>query len=215
MAGASSDAIIFIWGVGDGRLLRKIANAHGVLAGQSAQSRTEFRGGDARRAADHVGRADHEAARGDASSSTAPRTCTMSEVRFWDIETGERIADYHGDEDYGFGYGALSRDGRRVAVADFSRLRILDAATGRPSERSNCPARGASGPRSRPMGRSSPCRSTTPSGSSRFRPGGGCTTTRARPSAMSSRRRGRHRAIGSSPAMTTGSCGSGTPRPAS
>ena len=55
----------------------------------------------------------------------------MSEVRFWDIATGERIADYHGDEDYGFGYGALSRDGRRVAVADFSRLRILDAATGR------------------------------------------------------------------------------------
>ncbi len=54
----------------------------------------------------------------------------MSEVRFWDIETGERVADYHGDDDYGFGYGALSRDGRHVAVGDFSRLRILDAATG-------------------------------------------------------------------------------------
>ena len=34
----------------------------------------------------------------------------MSEVRFWDIENGERIADYHGDDDYGFGYGALSRE---------------------------------------------------------------------------------------------------------
>ncbi len=54
----------------------------------------------------------------------------MSEVRFWDVASGERIADYHGDEDYGFGYGALSRDGRRVAVADHNRLRILDAATG-------------------------------------------------------------------------------------
>ena len=54
----------------------------------------------------------------------------MSEVRFWDIETGERVADFHGDEDFGFGFGALSRDGRRVAVADFGRLRILDAATG-------------------------------------------------------------------------------------
>ena len=59
-----------------------------------------------------------------------PKSVTMSEVRFWDIATGERVADYHGDEDYGFGYGALSGDGRRVAVGDFSLLRILDAATG-------------------------------------------------------------------------------------
>ena len=58
------------------------------------------------------------------------KNVTMSEVRFWDIETGERVADYRGDDDYGFGYGALSHDGRRAAVADFSRLRILDAATG-------------------------------------------------------------------------------------
>jgi WD40 repeat protein len=52
-------------------------------------------------------------------------------VRFWDIETGQCVADYHGDDDVGFGYGALSRDGSRAAVADFGRLRILDAATGR------------------------------------------------------------------------------------
>src|SRR5262249_54836530 len=58
------------------------------------------------------------------------REVTMSEVGFWDIESGRRVADYHGDEDYGFGYGALSPDGRHVAVADFGRLRILDAATG-------------------------------------------------------------------------------------
>ncbi len=56
---------------------------------------------------------------------------TMSEVRFWDIQTGERVTDFHGDEDYGFGFGALSRDGRRIAIGDFSRLRIVDAATGR------------------------------------------------------------------------------------
>jgi WD40 repeat protein len=60
------------------------------------------------------------------------RNVTMSEVKFWDIETGERLASYRGDEDFGFGYGALARDGRHVAVADFSLLRILDAATGRP-----------------------------------------------------------------------------------
>jgi WD40 repeat protein len=54
----------------------------------------------------------------------------MTEVRFWDIETGQRLADYHSDEDCGFGYGTLSKDGGHVAVGDFGRLRILDAATG-------------------------------------------------------------------------------------
>ena len=85
----------------------------------------------------------------------------MSEVRFWDIETGERVADYHGDEDYGFGYGALSRDGRHVAVGDFSRLRILDAATGQTERTIDLPGSWGGGRRSRPTGRSSPCRSTT------------------------------------------------------
>ena len=61
----------------------------------------------------------------------AVRDVTMSEVRFWDIETGRRIADYHGEDDVGFGYGALSDDGLRVAVADFGKLRFLDASTGR------------------------------------------------------------------------------------
>jgi WD40 repeat protein len=55
----------------------------------------------------------------------------MSEVRFWDIAGGARLADDHGDEDAGLGFGALSHDGRHVAVADFGRIRIVDAATGR------------------------------------------------------------------------------------
>ncbi len=55
----------------------------------------------------------------------------MSEVRFWDIATGQKVADYHSDLDDGFGYGALSPDGRLVAVSDCTRLRIVDAATGR------------------------------------------------------------------------------------
>ncbi len=56
---------------------------------------------------------------------------TMSEDRFWDIATGQKVADHHGDLDEGFGYGALSPDGRLVAVSDCTRLRMVDAATGR------------------------------------------------------------------------------------
>ena len=101
-----------------------------------------------------------------------PNSVTMSEVWFWDIATGEHIADYHGDEDYGFGYGALSGDGRHVAVGDFSLLRILDAATGLVERKIELPGSWCAGRRSRPMGGSSPCRSTMQSGSSKSRPGG-------------------------------------------
>jgi WD40 repeat protein len=129
VAGNSGDATLFIWLIQDGRLLRKIAGAHGgsrnggpgnsslncvavtpdgnriMSVGQTTKLRDETR-------------------------LKFGSEVSMSEVRFWEIETGQRVADYHGDEYCGFGYGALSRDGRRVAVADFSQLRILDAATG-------------------------------------------------------------------------------------
>ena len=51
----------------------------------------------------------------------------MSEVRFWDIENGERVADFHGEEDYGFGDGALSRTAvasRWATLADSSSLTL-------------------------------------------------------------------------------------------
>ena len=129
VAGASSDAIIFIWRVGDGRLLRKIPNAHGMLEGGS---RT---GGlncvavtpDGRRVMSAGTTGD---VRQEPNFKYGVRM-SMSDVRLWDIETGVLIADYRGDDDYGVGYAALSSDGRRVAVGDSRRLRILDAATGR------------------------------------------------------------------------------------
>ena len=126
VAGASSDASIFIWRVGDGRLLRKISRAHAVLDGQ--------RGGLNRVAVTPDGRRVMSAGQtGELRQETQFKVerMQMSEFRFWDIETGELLADFHGDEDYGFGYGALSPDGRRIAVADFGRLRILDSASGR------------------------------------------------------------------------------------
>ena len=58
----------------------------------------------------------------------------MSEIRLWDLETGERVKDLQGEEVHGRGYAALSRDGRHVAVGDFSVLRILDATTGQPEQ---------------------------------------------------------------------------------
>ena len=59
------------------------------------------------------------------------RNVRLSEVRFWDLETGGHVKDLHGEEDHGFGHAALSCDGKHVAIGDFSLLRILDAETGR------------------------------------------------------------------------------------
>jgi WD40 repeat protein len=129
VAGNSGDATLFIWQIQDGRLLRKIPGAHGG-------SRN---GGPGNPSLNCVAVTPDGNRIMSVGQTTKLREETklqfgsemnMSEVRFWDIETGHRVADYYGDEDCGFGYGALSRDGRRVAVADFSRLRVLDAATG-------------------------------------------------------------------------------------
>ena len=128
--GNSGDATLFVWRIEDGRLLREIPDAHGRAAKRNSGNPSlncVAVTPDGRRIMS-VGQTTKLIE--ETKLKYGSKNVTMSEVRFWDIETGERVADYHGDEDYGFGYGALSRDGRRVAVGDFSRLRILDAATG-------------------------------------------------------------------------------------
>jgi WD40 repeat protein len=129
VAGSGGDATLFIWYVPDGRLLRTISDAHGDIAARTPNPRLNSVAvtPDGRRIMS-VGQTTKPI--GQTKLQYGPENVTMSEVRFWDIETGQRIADYRGDDDYGFGYGALSNDGRHVAVGDFGRLRILDAATG-------------------------------------------------------------------------------------
>src|SRR5262249_865819 len=84
-----------------------------------------------------------------AGQSTVPRAETriasgypnvpVTEVRAWDIETGERRLDLVDDEHAGNGNVARSPDGRQIAVADFGVIRILDADTGRPVRRIEAP----------------------------------------------------------------------------
>ncbi|MFI5456684.1 MAG: WD40 repeat domain-containing protein [Isosphaerales bacterium] len=130
VAGSSYDATVFIWQIQDGRLLRTIPSAHGnpVTMHMNPSLNCAAVTPDGRRIMS-VGQTTKPIEQ--TKLQYGSKNVTMSEVRFWDIATGQRVADYHGDEDFGFGFGALSRDGRRVAMADFSRLRILDAATGR------------------------------------------------------------------------------------
>ncbi len=129
VAGTCADAKLFVWRIADGRTLRTIASARPGAATDSENPALNFVAitPDSRRIMS-VGQTTK--LRSETALKFGPNEVPMSEVRFWDIETGACVADYHGDDDSGFGYGTLSQDGRRVAVADFSRLRILDAATG-------------------------------------------------------------------------------------
>jgi WD40 repeat protein len=132
VGGTSGDSTLLIWQIQDGKLLRRIPHTHGASgSGSTVNPRLNCVAvtPDGRRIMS-VGQTTKLLK--ETKLKYGSTNATMSEVQFWDFETGQRMADYRGDEDYGFGFGALSPDGRRVAVGDFSRLRILDAATGRP-----------------------------------------------------------------------------------
>jgi WD40 repeat protein len=145
VAGTFEDATILVWHTATGRLLRKIPGAHG-------NSMTEQSNNPSLNCVAVTPDGQRIMSIG---QTTKPRAQTklwpgsinaiMSEVRFWDIATGQKVADYHSDLDEGFGYGALSPDGRLVAVSDCTRLRIVDAATGRTERAINLP--GSSGDR--------------------------------------------------------------------
>ncbi len=81
-----------------------------------------------------------------------PADVSLSEVRFWDIETGARVREFYDDEDRSFGVATLSRDGRRIAVTDLGVIRILDSETGRTERRIAAPGCGEHRPAFSPDG---------------------------------------------------------------
>ncbi len=68
--------------------------------------------------------------RSETSLAVGPEQVTMAEIYFWDLHTGERLRDFQHPDWYSFGNATLSPDGKRIALAEFSRLQILDAETG-------------------------------------------------------------------------------------
>ncbi len=215
VAGTSGDATLFVWQIQDGRLLRMILGAHGKSSTMSVNPRLNCVAvtPDGARIMS-VGQTTKPVEQ--TKLGHGPRDVTMSEVRFWDIETGQRVADYHGDDDYGFGYGSLSRDGRHVAVADFSRLRILDASTGKPEQTIVLP--GSWGRPARVLARRDGRRAAARQHDRTVRGIDGATTAPRREHARrpsQPRRRGRRRAISSSPVTPTALSATGTSPPES
>lgn len=127
-AGSGAKANILIWRTKDGELLREIKSAHGTRGGSSnpALNCLHFTpNGEQLMSAGQTMRPISET-----SLAFGSAQVTVSEVRFWDVATGRRVRELPIPEAYGFGFAALSQDGRRVAVGDFSRLHIVDVDTG-------------------------------------------------------------------------------------
>jgi WD40 repeat protein len=138
IAGAIPQASIIVWRLSDGQVQRRITGTHATRGLTKSSSGPRFVAAmpDGRRILS-------------AGQSTVPRSRTriafgyptvpVTEIRSWDIETGERGLDLFDDEHAGYGHVALSPDGRLIAVADFDVIRILDAETGRPVRRVEAP----------------------------------------------------------------------------
>ena len=137
VVGSGSSATISIWRIKDGDLLRQIERAHGDRAGASSVGLNYVAvTPDGRRI---VSCGESVVPITQTKLKYGPRNVNMSEVRVWDIETGARVLNLYDEEDHGFGYAALSPDGKHVAVSDFSLLRIMDTQTGEPQQTISLP----------------------------------------------------------------------------
>jgi WD40 repeat protein len=132
VVGSGSSATISIWRVSDGRLVRLIPKAHGNREGAESPSVNSL-----------VVTPDGRQVMS-AGSCTVPTEKTglkdlpknvvgvsLCEVRLWDLATGDLVKDLSAEDHQGLGLATLSRDGRRLAVAEINGLRMLDTRTGK------------------------------------------------------------------------------------
>jgi WD40 repeat protein len=151
IAGGLHRASIIIWRLSDGQILRRITGTHATrgLPKGSLGPRFVAAMPDGRRI---LSAGQSTVSRSDTRIAFGYPNVPVTEIRSWDIETGERRLDLFDDEHAGSGNVALSPDGRQIAVADFGVIRILDAETGRPVRRIEAPGSGQGRPAFSPDG---------------------------------------------------------------
>jgi WD40 repeat protein len=128
IVGSGSSGTISVWRIKDGRLERRIEQAHGNSRGPNPSLSSIAVTPDGRLM---LSTGQSTVPITQTKLKFGPRNVTLTEVRLWDLETGNRVKDLQVKDNPGRGYAALSRDGRLVAVGDFGLLRIIDAATGK------------------------------------------------------------------------------------
>jgi WD40 repeat protein len=129
VAGAGSSETITVFRTEDGKLLRRI---EGRVANSSKPSPTSGFVAVTPDGRQIIAVGQSIVPIGQTKLKYGAKNVNLSGIRLWDLRTGEHGPEWKGADGHGFGYAALSRDGRRLAVADFSELRILDVNTGQP-----------------------------------------------------------------------------------
>jgi WD40 repeat protein/beta-lactamase regulating signal transducer with metallopeptidase domain len=122
---------ISVWRITDGQLLRRIERVHGNREGASDLSVASLAVTPDGRKLISAGHSTVPVKQTSFKHLKNAIAVTLSEVRIWNLETGERVMDLDGQDRQGLGYAALSRSGRRLAVADFGVLRLVDAGSGK------------------------------------------------------------------------------------
>ncbi len=150
VAGATSGASIIIWRLSDGHVFRRIAGAHETRGRPSKASPGFVAVTPGGRRIISAGRS--MVPRAETRIPSGNPIVPVSEVRAWDIETGERLLDLCDDEDMGLGNAALSHDGRHLAVADLDVIRLHDAQSGRSLRRIAVPGSSVGRPAFSPDG---------------------------------------------------------------
>jgi WD40 repeat protein len=122
IVGAQFTAMIAVFRVSDGQLLHQFgpAASNGLhTLSVSPDGRTVLSGG-------------HTMVPTDGTNIVAnERSVAMAEVRLWDLETGNHDRNLCGEDELGWGYAAISKDGQKTAIAGFDGVRIVETATGK------------------------------------------------------------------------------------
>ncbi|MFN0196372.1 MAG: WD40 repeat domain-containing protein [Planctomycetaceae bacterium] len=151
IAGTAASGSISIWRLKDGALLRCIKHAHGGNGEPTFHSRLNHLAVSPD-GSTFMSVGQRYVKRETISTPFAAENVSLSEIRFWDLYSGKELHHLHGPEDIGHGYAALSREGVRVAVADYSQLRIIDADTAAPLQKILLPGFSGSQPEFSPDG---------------------------------------------------------------
>jgi WD40 repeat protein len=151
VVGGASTGDISIFNVEDGALVQSMDRAHGTSRGFGNPRLNQLAVTPDGREILSAGQ--HTVPKDETKLKTSHGFVPASEIRFWNIESGLLARELKGDQDYGFGYAALSPDGKRVAVMDFALLRILDSKTGKALQTTDLPGQWGSKPRFSPDGR--------------------------------------------------------------
>jgi WD40 repeat protein len=128
VAGSGESGSIFVWKTDDGKLIRRIDEAHRKTGDSFSPCLNTLLATTRDDVVISVGL--QTVAADQTGIKFGATHVTRTELRYWDLKTGERQREVPLSDCYGFGYAALSKDQRLLAIGEYGRLTLRDATSG-------------------------------------------------------------------------------------